>query len=75
MDLTTAKRHIDADYKKGIVVYRKMSPVINLDEDASPSAPLHRVRLIQKDYVSGDFEVLAAARGMSEFKVFSPGTL
>jgi hypothetical protein len=71
LDPVTAKRHIDSDYKKGIIVYREISPVINLDEEAGPTAPVNRVRIIQKDYVSGDFEVLAAARGMIEFKDFS----
>ena len=66
-----AKKHIDADCKKGIIVFREASPVINLDEEAGHTAPSNRVRLIQKDYVSGDFGVLEAARGRSEFKDFS----
>ena len=45
--------------------------MINLDEEAGHTAPANRVRPIQNDYVSGDFEVLEAARGRSEFKDFS----
>ncbi len=71
LDPVTAKRHIDSDYKTGIIVYRDNSPVINLDEDAAPLAPMHLVRIIQKDYAAGDFEVLAAARDMIEVKEFS----
>ena len=66
-----AKKHIDADYKKGIIVFREISPVINLDEESGHTAPAHRMRPIQKEYVSGDFGVLEAARGRSEFTDFS----
>ncbi len=43
-----AKKHIGADYKKGIIVFREASPVINLDEEAGHTAPSNRVRLIRK---------------------------
>ena len=35
---------------------------------------MKRTRIIQKDYFTGVFEVLEAARGMDEFKDFSGDT-
>ncbi len=43
----------------------------DVDDDASRPTPTSRTRMIQKDYFTGVFEVLAAARGMDEFKDFS----
>jgi hypothetical protein len=70
-DETTARRIIDSDYKRGIVVFKELPTVIDLDDDAARSRPLGRTRLIQKDYFTGVFEVLAGARDMIEFKDFT----
>ena len=74
-DETTARRIIDSDYKRGIVVFKELPTVIDLDDDAARSRPLGRTRLIQKDYFTGVFEVLAGARAMTEFKDFAWDTL
>jgi hypothetical protein len=74
-DETTARRIIDSDYKRGIIVFKELPTVIDLDDDAARSRPLNRTRLIQKDYLTGVFEVLEGARAMTEFKDFTWDTL
>jgi hypothetical protein len=74
-DETTARRIIDSDYKKGIVVFKELPNVIDLSDDTARSKPLSRTRLIQKNYFTGVFEVLAGARIMNEFKNFTKDTL
>jgi hypothetical protein len=74
-DETTARRIIDSDYKKGVVVFKELPNVIDLSGDTASSKPLSRTRLIQKNYFTGVFEVLEGARVMNEFKDFTWDTL
>ncbi len=70
-DEISAKKYIDSDYTKGVLVFKELPTVIDLDEEADRAKPMDRKRIIQKDYLTGVFEVLAAARDMDEFKDFS----
>ncbi len=78
IELTAAKKRIDADYVRGILVFKEDGLVIETDvENLSVTRgprPL-AVRLIQGDYESGDYGVLDAARSSVEFKDFLWGDL
>ena len=70
----TAKKSIDADYVRGIIVYKSQVEVIEVDTviegDAEAPRPEH-VRLVQRDHETRDFGVLDAARERAEFKNFN----
>ncbi len=64
LEHATAKKSIDADYVRGIIVFKSQVEIIWVDEAAEGEAevprPVH-VRLIQRDYETKDFGVLDAA--------------
>ena len=64
---------IDADYAKGILVFREEAPIVSTNADTlieiRGPKPL-AVRLIQRDHESGDYVVLDAGRSRTEFKDF-----
>ena len=73
IDPSTARTNIEADYVKGILVFREEAPILSTNADTlieiRGPRPL-AIRLIQRDMESGDYGVLEAGRGRSEFKDF-----
>ena len=75
LEHATATKNIDADYVRGIIVFKSQIKIIAVDVeaevvDATPQRPVV-VRLIQRDYESKEFGVLDAAREKVEFKNFN----
>ena len=75
LEHATAKKSIDADYVRGIIVFKSQIVIIAVDGEAEavdvvPQRSVH-VRLIQRDYESKEFGVLDAAREKVEFKNFN----
>ena len=73
-----AKERIEADYVRGVLVFRGEAPVLTTSEDTLISVrgpkPL-AIRIIQKDKETGEYGVLEAGRGREEFKTFGWETL
>ena len=74
IDPAVAKRNIEADYTKGIVVFREEAPILSTNATTpltvSGPRPL-AVRMIQREHESGDYAVLDTGRSRHEFKDFS----
>ena len=72
-----ARTNVEADYVKGIPVFREDAPILTTDADTlieiRGPRPL-AIRLIQRDMESGDYGVLEAGRGRSELDNFPSGT-
>ena len=68
---STAMTNIDADYVRGILVFREEAPILSTNAETlikiRGPKPL-AVRLIQRDYESGDYAVVEAGRSRTEFK-------
>ena len=77
LEHATAKKSIDADYVRGVIVFKSQVVIIAADGeaeavDAGPQRSVH-MRLIQRDYESKEFGVLDAAREKSSSRT-STGT-
>ncbi len=62
---TAARKSIDADYVRGILVFKEEAPFIGTDADTLVETRGPRplaVRMIQKDHESGNYGVLDSAR-------------
>jgi hypothetical protein len=78
LEQAKAKKSIDADYVRGIIVFKPQIEIIEVEGaaegEAVPAAnvlrPVH-VRLIQRDYETKAFGVLDVARENAEFKDFN----
>ena len=73
-----AKERVEADYVRGVLVFRGEAPVLmknddNLTEVRGPK-PL-AIRIVQRDKESGEYGVLEAGRAREEFKTFGWDTL
>ena len=69
-DPCMARTNVEADYVKGILVFREEAPILTTDADTLIEVRGPRplaVRLIQRDM---EYGVLEAGRGRSEFKDF-----
>ena len=68
-----ARACIEADYVRGVLVFREEAPVLTRSEDTLITVrgpkPL-AIRIIQKDKETGEYGVLDAGRGREEFKTF-----
>ena len=68
-----ARVSIEADYVRGILVFREEAPVLTKSEETlivvHGPKPL-AIRIIQKDKGTGEYGVLEAGRGRGEFKDF-----
>ena len=73
-----AKERIEADYVRGVLVFRDEAPVLTTGDDTLNTVrgpkPL-AIRIIQKDKETGEYGVLEAGRGREEFKTFGWETL
>ena len=71
IDPSTARTNFEADYVKGILVFTEEAPILSTNTDTlivvRGPRPL-AMRLIQRDNESGDYAVLEAGRGRTEFK-------
>jgi hypothetical protein len=78
LEQATAKKSIDADYVRGIIVFKPQVEIIVVEGAAEEGAepvlnaprPVH-VRLIQRDYETKAFGVLDVAREKAEFANFN----
>ena len=68
-----ARASIEADYVRGVLVFREEAPVLTRSEDTliivRGPKPL-AIRIIQKDKDTGEYGVMDAGRGRDEFKTF-----
>ena len=63
--------NIDADYVKGIVLFRAEAPILSGDPDNLVEVKGPRpiaIRMVQRDSETGAYAALDAGRNMSEFK-------
>ena len=73
-----ARASIEADYVRGILVFREEAPVLTKSEETLIVVHGHKplaIRIIQKDKETGEYGVLDAGRGRDEFKTFGWETL
>ena len=73
IDPSMARANVEADYAKGILVFREDVPIFITDVDILIEFRGSRslaTRLTQRDRESGEYSVSVAGRGRSEFKDF-----